>query len=53
VDECLTVLSESNCTAALHEEYRIKMSLRFRYDYMVAELFIRQKDSLLKPKRGR
>ncbi len=29
------------------------MSVRFRYDRWVVEFFVRQKDPLLKPERGR
>jgi hypothetical protein len=50
----LTVLYGSNCAAAhLHQEYRVTMSVRFRYDRWVVEFFVRQKDPLLKPERGR
>jgi hypothetical protein len=54
VYECLTVLYGSNCAAAhLHQENWVTMSVRFRYDHWVVEFFVRQKDPLLKPERGR
>ena len=49
-----TVLYGSNCAAAhLHQENWVTMSVRFRYDHWVVEFFVRQKDLLLKPERGR